>query len=61
VVGHLLEHRLGGRLGAHEHPFCEASPAKPACGGALRRSNCATPTPSKWPAKGVPLFVIQRR
>ena len=30
---------------------CAASPARPACGDASRRTNCATPTPSRWPAR----------
>jgi hypothetical protein len=30
---------------------CNASPARPGCGGASRRTSCATRTPSKWPAK----------
>jgi len=32
-------------------PNCDAPPAKPACADASRRSNCATPTPSRWPAR----------
>jgi len=30
---------------------CAASPARPACGDALRHTNCATRTPSRWPAR----------
>src|SRR6188472_3941017 len=32
-------------------PSCDASPARPACGDASRRTSSATPTPSRWPAK----------
>jgi integrase len=30
---------------------CDASPARPGCVGALRRTSSATPMPSRWPAK----------
>ena len=30
---------------------CDASPARPGCVGALRRTSSATRTPSKWPAR----------
>ena len=30
---------------------CAASPARPAYGDASRRTSCATPTPSRWPAR----------
>ncbi len=30
---------------------CAASPARPVCGDALRRTNSATRTPSRWPAR----------
>ena len=32
-------------------PSCDASRARPACGDASRRINCATRTPSRWPAR----------
>jgi integrase len=32
-------------------PSCDASPARPAYGDALRHTNCATRTPSRWPAR----------
>jgi hypothetical protein len=32
-------------------PSCAASPARPAYGDALRRTNSATRTPSRWPAR----------
>jgi integrase len=31
-------------------PSCDTSPARPAYGDALGRTNCATRTPSRWPA-----------
>jgi integrase len=40
---------------------CGARRPPPGFGAASRRTNCATPTPSRWPAKGVPLIVIQRQ
>jgi hypothetical protein len=30
---------------------CDASPARPGCVGALRRTSSATRMPSRWPAK----------
>jgi hypothetical protein len=33
----------------------------PACGGALRRISCGTPTPAETAREGVPLIVIQRQ
>ena len=40
-------------LGGRRRPLasCAASPARPACGDASRRTNCATRTPSRWPAR----------
>ena len=32
-------------------PSCAASPERPAYGDALRRTNCATRTPWRWPAR----------
>jgi integrase len=32
-------------------PSCGTWRARPACGGASRRTSCATPTPSRWPAR----------
>jgi integrase len=32
-------------------PPAPSCAARPACGDALRRTSCATPTPSKWPAR----------
>ena len=40
---------VGGRRRALAS--CAASPARPACGDASRRTNCATRTPSRWPAR----------
>jgi integrase len=33
---------------------CDASPARPACDDASRRTSSATPTPSRWPARACP-------
>ena len=40
-------------LGRRRRPLrsCAASPARPACGDASRRTSCATRTPSRWPAR----------
>jgi hypothetical protein len=32
-------------------PSYDAPPGGPACGAASRRTSCATPTPSRWPAR----------
>ena len=40
-------------LGGRRRPLasCAASPARPACGDASRRTSSATRTPSRWPAR----------
>jgi integrase len=38
-----------------------ASPRRPASDGGLPRTSRATPTPSSWRARGVPLNVVQRQ
>ena len=55
-VGPLFASSTARRAGGPGRPpptprSCAASPARPAWGDALRRTNCATRTPSRWRAR----------
>jgi integrase len=65
-VGPLLCVINGASRGRHwspaaARPSCGARPPRQECVAGSRRTSSVTPSPSRWPAEGVPLIVIQRQ